>query len=133
MGNLEGRKFIRVNTNLVSKIRESSLTQTAIEKEANVTNVSIGGLFIQTAYPPPLGAVVEITFKLPNLKEPINVKTIVKWSNAKFEPGKPCGIGVEFLQLPDNLQSLLNGFVSTSANQRPQPQNKYLDVVKNLT
>lgn len=57
--------------------------------DARCRDVSLGGMFIETASPPPYGAAVRVFLRLPGLKDEVVVDTIVRWS-------KPDGMGVQF-------------------------------------
>jgi type IV pilus assembly protein PilZ len=56
-------------------------------------DISLGGMFILAASPPPYGAKVRVFFTLPDLKEGIGIEvavdSIVRWT-------KPEGMGVQF-------------------------------------
>ncbi len=56
-------------------------------------NVSLGGMFLDMQEPLPFGAVVHVTFSLPELDSPVEVDAIVRW----VDPGK--GVGVQFAGL----------------------------------
>jgi type IV pilus assembly protein PilZ len=57
--------------------------------DARCRDVSLGGMFIETAAPSPYGAAVRVFMRLPGLKDEIGVDAIVRWS-------MPSGMGVQF-------------------------------------
>jgi hypothetical protein len=63
----------------VNDVRQKSVTK----------NVSLGGVFIESATKMAFGVRVQLRFKVPNQREPIEVTGVVRWD----EPG---GFGVQF-------------------------------------
>jgi type IV pilus assembly protein PilZ len=57
--------------------------------DALCRDVSLGGIFIETASPPPYGTKIAVFMLLPGLKEPVTVEATVRWA-------KPDGMGVQF-------------------------------------
>ena len=63
--------------------------------QAHTRNLSLGGMFIETAEDLPLQTTVELRFKLPAQPEPVEVSAEVRWR----EPGEGAlqpGLGVRF-------------------------------------
>ena len=56
---------------------------------ARCRDVSLGGMFIETASPPAYGTAVRVFVRLPGLRDETVVDSIVRWS-------KPDGMGVQF-------------------------------------
>jgi hypothetical protein len=52
-------------------------------------DVSLGGMFVETAFPAPFGASVSIGFVLEGLKTPVLLPATVRWTTAK-------GMGIQF-------------------------------------
>jgi type IV pilus assembly protein PilZ len=57
--------------------------------EARCTDVSLGGMFIDTAAPLPYGTAVRVFIRLPGLRDEAVIESTVRWS-------KPDGMGVQF-------------------------------------
>lgn len=56
-------------------------------------NISLGGMFIELVDKLPFGAVVQLTFSLPELSEPLTVDAHVRWVQGVD------GIGIQFTSL----------------------------------
>lgn len=52
-------------------------------------DISLGGMFIETATPAPFGATVKVYLQLPGLRQETTVTGVVRWT-------KPTGMGVQF-------------------------------------
>ena len=57
--------------------------------EARCRDVSLGGMFIETAAPSPYGTPVRVYARLPGLRSETVIESIVRWA-------KPDGMGVQF-------------------------------------
>jgi uncharacterized protein (TIGR02266 family) len=66
---------------------------------AYTSNLSKGGLFIETETPLPVGAELVLRFTIPGAELPIEVGGVVAWLRPEMVEGKPAGMGVEFEQL----------------------------------
>ena len=72
-------------------------------------NISLGGLFVETAEPLPLQSRIQIRFRIPTQPEPIEVSGEVRW----FDPGgpnQPAGLGIRFQGLRAREVWALNRF-----------------------
>jgi len=57
--------------------------------EARCRDVSLGGMFIDTATPLPYGTAVRVFLRLPGLRDEAVIESVVRWST-------PSGMGVQF-------------------------------------
>jgi type IV pilus assembly protein PilZ len=57
--------------------------------DARCQDLSLGGMFVETASPLPYGAPVRVFMRLPGLKTEAAIDGVVRWS-------KPTGMGVQF-------------------------------------
>ncbi|OHB69743.1 MAG: hypothetical protein A2W23_02260 [Planctomycetes bacterium RBG_16_43_13] len=122
---IEKRRFKRLGTNWVAKIREKKLSDTTIERMASVRNISTGGVFIETSMPFPLETYLEMEFAAPGYPENITVLGVVKWSNeGKIASGQPIGMGIEFLEVSTKNKSIISQYVNGAITK---------DVLRNLT
>jgi len=62
---------------------------------AYTSNLSKGGLFIETERPVPVGTVLMLSFTIPS-GERLQVRAVVAWLRPQPSEGKPAGMGVEF-------------------------------------
>jgi uncharacterized protein (TIGR02266 family) len=61
------------------------------------TNLSKGGLFLQTDTPLPVGTTLKMRFCVPGVDDPIETEAVVAWIRPAASPeGHPSGMGVEF-------------------------------------
>jgi uncharacterized protein (TIGR02266 family) len=58
-------------------------------------NLSLQGMFLETDLPLPYGARIELSFRVPTQREPIEVAAQVRWSAAADDPGGR-GVGLRF-------------------------------------
>jgi len=58
-------------------------------------NISLGGLYLESASPLPLGTTVQLRFQLPTQPEPVEVAGDVRWV-VKKGAGDQSGIGIRF-------------------------------------
>jgi uncharacterized protein (TIGR02266 family) len=77
-------------------------------------DISEGGIFVATHTPPPRGSTVEMTLKLPGVKEPFLVKGIVRWVREYKAScdGSPPGCGLQWQELSNEALIHIRGFVS---------------------
>lgn len=109
------RRFKRLNTSWIVKIRMRKRgDQTILRYKNRIRNVAMGGVFIETAYPFPVGTFVEIDFAVPSNPYPIHAKGVVRWSNAQAIKGEPRGMGIEFVEVLQGT-GLLEEFVEKGA------------------
>lgn len=76
-------------------------------KESHTFNVSAGGMFVETSNPLPPGEKIKLKMSLPNDAQPIHCQAQVAWINTTASPinkSHPTGMGVEFLDLKDELR-----------------------------
>lgn len=81
------------------------------------TDLGEGGILIQTESLPPVGAELELIFKLPNSIKLIEVNGEVVWVN-KYQPDKDPerlipGMGVKFLNLDPDSKKYIVEFIKT--------------------
>jgi len=57
--------------------------------EASCSDISLGGMFIQTPTPAAFGSKVKVFLTLPGFKTEVGVEAVVRWTN-------PEGMGVQF-------------------------------------
>ena len=77
-------------------------------------NVSIGGMFIETARPLPLGTRFRLRFHLPGFAEPVDTEAEVRWVLEDADPGPlPTGMGVCFEGMSPELQSKISALLQS--------------------
>jgi len=89
---LSGRRQTRVPIQLEVEYRTTGNFLVAFS-----TNLSRGGLFVQTTQPPPIGTQVKLRVKAPGVDDAVEVDAVVAWVRAtESDEGHPPGFGVEF-------------------------------------
>jgi uncharacterized protein (TIGR02266 family) len=92
--------------------------EVTMESETNfylglTENLSEGGLFIATHVLKPLGTQVEVSFKLPQVAEPIKVTGTVRWVREYSETSDTSpGMGVRFEHLNTSQFEQIRGFLA---------------------
>ena len=76
-------------------------------------NLSLGGLYLESASPLPLGTTVQLRFQLPTQPEPVEVAGDVRWV-IKKGPGDQSGIGIRFQGLRARDVWALNRYFQSS-------------------
>lgn len=83
-----------------------------LEVEAQSRNIGVGGAFIVTELPPPIGTPIEVAIASPATWEPVRVRGLVRWTT-KGGPDEDPGMGIEFQDLaPRDVVALHDFFVS---------------------
>jgi Tfp pilus assembly protein PilZ len=78
--------------------------------EGTILNISLSGLFAACDDLPPIGAMVEIEFQLPDSSLKVAIKgRIVRTVEATLPPR---GIGVEFTDMDDQAVKLISSYVA---------------------
>ena len=72
------------------------------------TNLSAGGLFLDRTIPHPVGTVVRLRFTLPDGSGPIDTRGEI----VNAEDGSRLGMGVKFLDLPDDARARITELVA---------------------
>lgn len=92
--------------------------EVTMESETNfymglTENLSEGGLFIATHVLKPLGTQIEVSFKLPDVAEPIKVTGTVRWLR-EFSPTSDTspGMGVRFEHLDAEHTEMIRRFLA---------------------
>lgn len=80
-------------------------------REHYISNLGIGGVFVETLYPLRIGSPVELDLMVGNDPVPLRIRGEVVWVRP-WEKGTEPGMGVRFVELPaqtlDRLKQLLS-------------------------
>jgi uncharacterized protein (TIGR02266 family) len=79
-------------------------------------DLSLGGIFLETQEPFPIGTEVQLEFPLPEVAERLSVKgKVVRIvERAEDAPGPYPGMGVEFMGMTEEARGMLADFVTRS-------------------
>lgn len=129
---IERRRYKRITTNLIARIRQSGRAE---ESELNtIKDVSLGGVFIETLAPFPVGTIIEFDFVIPGLNRMVSARGVVRWSNDGVKANLPRGMGVEFLEVSKTGQDAIETFVEKeSAPPDPEKTQYRVRAVTELT
>jgi uncharacterized protein (TIGR02266 family) len=99
------------------EVRAPLAIEVSLESEHNfyagiTGNVSMGGVFVATYMPPPMGAEVEMLLQLEN-HEPVKLRGIVCWVRGPKQASAdaPAGCGLRWIDLPDGAEKIISRFV----------------------
>ncbi|MFL5347952.1 MAG: TIGR02266 family protein [Hyalangium sp.] len=77
------------------------------------TNISRGGLFINTPKPLPVGTHVKIIVSLPGTEFPFDVTgRVIRVNEAHQSPNQVPGMGIEFVDMDDTKRGRIEEFVT---------------------
>ncbi|MBI5477871.1 MAG: TIGR02266 family protein [Deltaproteobacteria bacterium] len=80
---------------------------------AYTTNLSKGGVFLETPTPLPVGSEITLTISAPHAPEPMVVEGRVAWVRDQSDPeGHPVGMGVQFSQLEQRYGAVIDHIVT---------------------
>jgi uncharacterized protein (TIGR02266 family) len=89
-----------------------------------VTNISKGGVFIQTENPLPLQSEIHLTLSLPELGATIEAKGKVAWTYdiKKGTSHIAPGMGIKFVDLPPQQKTLLEDYLKKLSDFTVRPR-----------
>jgi len=98
------------------------------------TDLSNGGVLIQTTSPLPVGTRVDLKFRLPNALKLIEVSGEVVWS-LPYIPGQSDlnlipGMGVKFSKLDESSKIYIESFVRSEREKQDEAENTINDLLK---
>jgi hypothetical protein len=85
----EKRRHHRVPLEATVTCRSTEVEAEPVQCEARARDISIGGMYLQSAEPPPLGRKMELSFQLPGNSVVLRLPAIVRWFGTD-------GFGVQF-------------------------------------
>lgn len=90
--------------------------------KAYTSNISTGGLFIETAKPLKPGSQLPIKLQLPGLSERLRIKCEVMWARKKKDDdsNRLPGMGVKFIEISKKDLKILRHFLSTIGSKAHQ-------------
>jgi uncharacterized protein (TIGR02266 family) len=89
-------------------VRFASVQDFVLEYAANI---SAGGVFVVTDFPPAMNAVITVSMELPGAAEPVTCKAVVVHRVTKEqgqERGVPAGAGVQFIDADDAFRETID-------------------------
>ncbi len=111
---MEKRRFKRLPSNLVTRIRMQQASEQARRAIlTRIRDISVGGVFIETHSPFPVGTLVEFDFELPGIPQKVHVNGIVRWSCEDQREGRGIGMGIEFLKVAVQATQAIREYVGT--------------------
>ena len=82
------------------------------EVDATTRNLGVGGAFLPTPVPLPIGTHVVVLLSSPTSWDPIDIPAVVRWVTDPGTEGKEPGMGVQFLEMSDKDVVRLNDLLS---------------------
>jgi uncharacterized protein (TIGR02266 family) len=109
---IEQRRYVRTVVDVPLMFSGSGVS-TSAAKPARAKDISLGGMFIKTDRPPPLGSEVAIALTLPDQDDLLLIPGVVRWVSDTE------GMGIQFTQLDNKLTHAITVYVSTRPTPRP--------------
>jgi uncharacterized protein (TIGR02266 family) len=100
-------------------VRLSNVQDFVLEYAANI---SAGGVFVETAVPPEMDAVIGISMELPGGGAPVEAKAVVVHRVTTAEAkarGVPAGVGVQFVGADDKFRERIDKAIETILKRGP--------------
>ncbi|MEM7167423.1 MAG: PilZ domain-containing protein [Planctomycetota bacterium] len=102
----ENRQYRRIDTNLIVTVAQRNLPAGgAASFKARLKDVSRGGIFIETADPPPIDSILEVELLVPGSTTTAVLKGMVVWS----QPGK--GAGLELIDVTSQTKGAISSLM----------------------
>ncbi len=117
----EKRRDPRAEISTAVRIRYPKLQRLAHEM---CRDMSVGGMFVESASPPPVGTRVEFEIEVPvRQRKTVAGRGTVVWHRIERDPaGRPAGFGVQFAQLDPRFRELISHLVDRFIRQGGSPQ-----------
>lgn len=90
------------------------VTGTEVLLNHRVTNISLGGICLQTDVLEDLGTLVDLVINFPELDASMSVRGEVVWAN----PEPPMDLGIRFVDLDDEHKETLRKYISLAAARK---------------
>jgi uncharacterized protein (TIGR02266 family) len=105
------RRYRRVDSAFVTKVVERHVDARKVRTlEAQMINLSVGGVYVQFNDPPPKGTIVEVHFSLPNRRDDVVALGLVRWSRR----GRDAGMGVRFCHIEEGAKDDIELYVESA-------------------
>lgn len=104
------RRELRIRTELAVAHREPGMYREDFYNYDTITSLSMGGCYIKTDTPHPVGTRIEIVFCAGSGTQSIRTFAVVR-RHGSTGAGEPPGMGVEFEPLPDANREALESFL----------------------
>lgn len=115
----EQRRYKRLDTKWVVRLRLGAAGfDTRRRIQEIITDVSLGGVFIDSRIPYETGSIVEFDFTIPGSPAPVHARGVVRWSNDGRLAGRARGMGIEFLELSSDGRESLSKYVLEESASR---------------
>jgi len=82
---------------------------------AETRNIGLGGVFVATQTPAPVGRPVSLKLTLPGLAEPLLARGEVRWIRESEDRQGVPGVGIKFVKLPLYVAAALDNLVRSHA------------------
>ncbi len=104
------RRELRVRTELAVAHREPGMSRQDLFDYDTITSLSMGGCFVKTDTPDPVGTRVETVFCVGSGSQSIRTFAVVR-RHGRAEAGEPAGMGLEFEPLSEANRAALESFL----------------------
>lgn len=111
---MDQRRFARIQVSL--RLKFKSLSALENRRDGHTSDLSLGGMFIQSAEVKPMGTKVEIELPGPN-ETPVLIYGVVRF--IKYQNGQPFGMGIEFEDLATDAREIIAAIVEKNTAKAP--------------
>lgn len=112
------RRYKRLNTNWVVRIRATRYTDTSVRRmREHIRNISVGGVYIETSVPLDVGTHIELVFAVPGRPGQVHTKGVVRWSNDGHNKDQPVGMGIEFLEVSTSEREAIQAYIANQGSK----------------
>jgi type IV pilus assembly protein PilZ len=107
------RKYVRVTLNLLIKY------ETMEEFNSDYSqNLSLGGMFIKTDRPLPVGTELQIHFLLPDIIGAVTTEGVVMHNTLDDEDAEAEGMGIEFRKLSEQARKIIEQTLASNEEEQ---------------
>jgi len=114
------RKFKRLPVKMIASLRRLIGESESAFTEGQVSDISMGGVFIEIKTPFAQGDVIAFEMRIPQNNQKIDMTGIIRWVSEQ----SPQGIGVELLKTTSNNRKKLKQFVKDRESTRSSSRIK---------
>ncbi|MET0401737.1 MAG: TIGR02266 family protein [Cystobacter sp.] len=115
----EGRRTSeRKAVGLLVKLKHTSINS-FIQEYA--VNISPGGMFIRTREPQPVGTPVRFEVRIADGQRMLKGSAVVRWSRPTEEVTGPAGMGIQFTELDESSQELIDRMLRLKSERAAPP------------
>jgi CheY-like chemotaxis protein/Tfp pilus assembly protein PilZ len=111
MFDMARRRELRITTELVAGHREPGMGREDFFYYDTLTSLSMGGCYIKTDSPHPVGTAIEMVFCPGTASRPLRLRGRVRRHGSGGGADEPAGMGIEFEPLAEDVRAALESYL----------------------